>query len=265
MSMPAALLYTIEGAVFIWVAARRAAFRWTIGRALTLQFANGLALLYAVAAMAYLSALRVGQATQEMRRSGQVQEKIWALRGAVDQLDQTVQDAAEASGRTSGRLPDPSGELTAEPALELYAELIRFVGGNPQQAASVGSLREALDRRVDFQREVKGLLETQGIEAVQRLMLTPKARQQRADLYRLVLSVAASERQRALQSESRLYTELERTFGMLPLVAIVGTLVLGYGVIRLSIEMATRESIAKALTLTEARQRLAGPAGRRAA
>lgn len=257
MSMPAALLYTIEGLVFIWVAARRAAFRWAIGRVLTFQFANGLALLYAVAAVAYLSALRVGEATQEMRRSGQVQEKIWALRGAVDQLDPTVQDPAEATGRTSRRLPDTSGELTAKPALELYAELTRFVEGNPQQAASAGRLREPLDGWVDFQYEVQGLLETQGIEAARRLMLAPKALQRRADLYRLLFSVAASESQRALQSESRLYTELERTFGMLPLVAIVGTLVLGYGVIRLSIEMTTRESIAKALTLAEARQRLA--------
>ena len=257
MSVPAALLYTIQGGTFVWVAARRAGFRWALGRGLTLEFANGVALLLAVAVMAYLSTLKFANTTGEIRRSGEVRDQVSALRAAVDRLDTALHGALGSGVADVGLQPDKT-----EPSLntllpELHGILSRSVRGDPEQESRVKQLGEAVGRWGDFHRDTMALAATQGRDTAIRKMLAPSTQQARTLLYGLLSDVAESERRRVSSSEKRLYKELERTFGLVPLGALVGTLVLSYSVIRLSIEMDTRERIAKALQLTEARQRLA--------
>ena len=257
MSVPAAMLYAIKGVTFVCVAARRAGFRWALGRGLTFEFAGGLAILFGVVVMVYLSAMKFGEATDEIRRSGQVLGKISALRRMVDEIDSAIHSAMESGVPDSHWLSDKHVAMKPGQLLELHADLNSSVHGSLEQEGYVAQLREALERWSESQREAMARLKTQGREAALYQLVKPDAQRHRAQVYGLLMAVGDQERQHLSTSERRLYKELERTFGLLPLGALVGTLVLSYGVIRLSIEMDRREQVSKVLQLTEARQRLA--------
>jgi PAS domain S-box-containing protein len=254
MAVHTAVLYVLQGVAFVWTASKRAGFRWAIGRALTFEFAGGLLLLVAVATMAHWGATQFDQVAAEIRRSNEVLERIWALRSGIDALD-----SAASAYLLSGKA-DP-GQLWAQAGTAalttLHSKLALSAAGSPEQAERLRQLQEALGHWVEFQRSAMALRDPKGLEAAHRQLTTPEAQQRRALVYRLLSDMVASETLRVSSSRHQLHRRLERTFGLLPPGALLGMLVLSYGMVRLSIEMDTRERTAQALKLSEARQRLA--------
>ncbi len=257
MAVHTAALYVLQGVAFVWVASKRAAFRWAIGRALTFEFSIGLMLLLVVAMLAHWSATKFGDATAELRRSREVVEHTWALRQAIDELDAAARIYMATGGLNPGRLWAKEGASGTAGLSALHRKLSRGAAGSPEQAERLGQLQTALGRWVESERAGMALRDSQGFEAAQRQLIAPEAQQRRMEVYRLLSDVVASESLRVASSQRQLHKVLEQTFGFLAPGALLGMLVLSYGMVRLSIEMDTRERIAKALKLTEARQRLA--------
>ena len=257
MALPAAVLYVVQGVGCVWVASKRAAFRWAIGRALSLEFACGLFLLVAVAVMTRWSATRIWAASAEIVRSGQALERMLALRKDVDALEAAAREYALKGGT------DPVPLWTKErPAWttgldSLQRELRHSAGESPKQAERLSLLQEALGHWVESVREAMALRNAAGLEAAQRRLGAPDLQQRRDRFHGLLSELAASEGPRIAASHKQLHKILERTFGLVPPVTLVGMLVLSYGMVRLSIEMDKRERTADALKLVEARQRLA--------
>jgi PAS domain S-box-containing protein len=257
MALHTAALYFVQGLAFVWVASKRTAFRWAIGRALTFEFLGGLAMLALVAMLAHWSATRVDVATAEIRRSREVLEQTWALRSAIDELDAAARAYLVTGGPDPGRLWAKDGASGTAGLSALYQALSLGAAGSPEQAERLGQLETALGRWAESERATMALRASQGFEAAPRQLVATEAQQRRAEVYRLLSELVASESLRVASSQRQLHKVLEQTFGFLAPGALLGMLVLSYGIVRLSIEMDTRERIAKALTLTEARQRLA--------
>lgn len=258
-SMPVytAVLYVLQGLAFVWAASKRAAFRWAIGRALTFEFAGGLLLLVAVATMAHWSATQFDQVAAEIRRSNEVLERTWALRAGIDALDSAASAYLIAGGGDPGQLWAQAGTAGTAVLTSLHSKLALSAAESPEQAERLRQLQEALGHWAKFQRSALALRDPKGFEAAHRQLVTPEAQQRRALVYRLLSEMVASETLRVSSSRHQLHRELERTFGLLPPGALLGMLILSYGMVRLSIEMDTRERTAQALKLSEVRQRLA--------
>jgi len=257
MPAPAAALYVLQGVAFVGVASKRAAFRWAIKRALILQFASGLVLLLVIGILAHWSGIRFGSAAAEIKRSSQVLEQTWEIRAAIDELDAAARLYMFTGGADPGRLWAETGPSGTAHLSALHRALSSSAESSPELAEALGKLQTALSRWAGSERAAMALRESQGFEAAQDQLLAPEAQQRRTEVYRLLSDIVAGETVRLSKSQSQQLKELERTFGILPLGVLLCMLVLSYGVVRLSIEMDNRERIARALNLTEARQRLA--------
>jgi PAS domain S-box-containing protein len=257
MAVHAAALYVVQGAAFVWVGSKRAAFRWAIGRALRLEFAAGLILLGAVTMMAHWRARTFGAVTAEIKRSHELLEQTWALRVGIDALDSAAGTYMVSGDLALGPLWARGGTAGTAGLSSLHRELARRAAGSPEHAERLRQLQERLADWAEDERAALALRDSHGFEAAQRALLAPNAQQRRALLYRLLSEIVAGETLRMYASRNQLHQELERTFGLLPISALLGVLALSYGMVRLSIEMDTRERTAQALKLSEVRQRLA--------
>ena len=257
MAEQTATLYFLQGVAYVWAASKRAAFRWAIGRALTLEFAGGLLLLVAATIMAHWSATKFAEASAEIRRSNHVLEQTWALRSGIDALDSAVRAYMASGGADPGLLWAQKGTAGTAGLTALHRDLVLSAAGSPEQAERLRHLQEALGRWVEWERTAMALRDSQGFEAAQRQLIAPEAQQRREVVYQILSELVASETFRVASSRHQLHYELERIFGLLPPGALLGMLVLSYGMVRLSIEMDNRERTALALKLSEARQRLA--------
>ncbi len=256
IELPAAVLFMVQGGSFVWVAAKRSLFRWALGRALTLEFLGGLVLLVWMALLAHASAASFGHAILTSGRSREVLDHIHASRLAVAELESLARDAlwsgdAETARRfAGGDVPGPNGFGAS------HRKLGALTAADPFQSRRLGQLQDALIRWMEYDRETVALRQLQGFEAAQRRLGSPEARERKARVLALLSEMEAAERQRLAVGENRLHAALERTVALLPSGALVGILVLSYGMVRLSVEMNFRERLSKALKLTEERQRL---------
>jgi PAS domain S-box-containing protein len=252
----AALLYLLQGTSFVWVASKRAAFRWALGRPRTLEFSGGLLLLFVAAVLAYRSATRFGAASVESSRSLAVLTQIADLRVAVAELETAARNAHWKGGPDSDSLFGGQNVLGPPELGVRFRRLGETLATVPAQMERLSRLRDALALWVASERDAFALRDARGPEAARLFLATPEAREQRAGVRTHLSEMHAWERLQLTQCEKRLHAELERTIALLPSGALLGMLVLSYGMVRLSLEMNARERIAKALTLAEARQRL---------
>ena len=256
IELPAAVLFMVQGGFFVWVAAKRSLFRWALGRALTLEFSGGLALLVLMALLAHASSASFGHAILASGRSREVLDHVHAARLAVVELESLARnalwsgDAETARPFDGGDVPGPNGFGAS------HRKLGALTAADPVQARRLGQLQDAFTRWMEYERETVALRRLQGFEAAQRRLGSPEAQKRKARVLALLSEMEAAERQRLAVEENRLHAALERIVALLPSGALVGILALSYGMVRLSVEMNFRERLSEALKLTEARQRL---------
>ena len=255
MSVQVAVLYVYQGGVFVWLAAKRTAFRWALGRALTLEFFIGLGLLVGVAVLAHWGASILWAVAADIRRSGEFLAHVSELRARIDVLE------AAAGGYVAGGASELRNFWMEDAARApnglraLRQQLEHIARSAPGPTGRLTGLEEAVERWAESERAAVAIRDARKSEQAQRQRFLPESVGYRERVRKELSDLDAAERQRLFYGEAYSRSTLERTFGLLPPCALLGMLVLSYGMVRLSIEMDSRERDIRQRRLAEAQIR----------
>lgn len=241
MAFPTALVFVAQGATFVWLAARRAGFRWALGRALTVEFAVGLVLLALAALLVHGSATTLRNVVADIRVAEATLHQAATLRSAVAALG--AAGNGDPSSADSERRKSWAGQGDVlPPALAAAIEqLAACTDPNPAQAHLLQRIHSALGRWTAAERAALALRDPVGLSSAAPSNSAVETQSLLRESLEPLGEIELQARHELGSAEKTIRTELERTFGLLPPAALVAMLLFSSGMVRLSYEMNSRE------------------------